>query len=330
MAVFAFYSFDIKRLARQTELVFPDMEAKPEYAEQEELFREVFSGKEVSLWKTFRRKDGSYDKNVQEEFDNEILVNREDIIVMTIDANKKKTTIEKKHKITHPHNPFATVIIDYREGQNLIALQKNAAFNKPERLAEVVLQTFNRLFAAYDLHMEMTPLVREGLAFWDAVTEIRTRHHDKVKRISLDFSEAQESADPSSGKALTIISNIMRKLHANGMMVVESKDDTEVDLDKVHEDMLMLADICMEQPEYELNVHFASYGVYRFGSDVTAQFGVDERIIENFQNYVDDPDLFGEHHSLDRWLEITKEMLEAQDYVKSETTEPATKPSRRR
>lgn len=132
MAVFAFYSFEIKHLARQAELDFPDLEAKPEYAEQEELFREVFSGKEVSLWKTFRRKDGSYDKNVQEEFDNEILVNREDIIVMTIDANKKKTTIEKKHKITHPHNPFATVIIDYREGQNLIALQKNAAFNKPE------------------------------------------------------------------------------------------------------------------------------------------------------------------------------------------------------
>ena len=51
---------------------------------------------------------------------------------------------------------------------------------------------------------------------------------------------------------------------------------------------------------------------------------------KDFQNYVDDPDLFGEHHSLDRWLEITKEMLEAQDYVKSETTEPATKPSRRR
>ena len=76
MAVFAFYSFEIKHLARQAELDFPDLEAKPEYAEQEELFREVFSGKEVSLWKTFRRKDGSYDKNVQEEFDNEILVKR--------------------------------------------------------------------------------------------------------------------------------------------------------------------------------------------------------------------------------------------------------------
>ena len=29
-------------------------------------------------------------------------------------------------------------------------------------------------------------------------------------------------------------------------------------------------------------------------------------------------------------MEITKEMLETQDYVKSETTEPAAKPSRRR
>ena len=330
MAVFAFYSFEIKHLSRQAELAFPDMEAKPDYAEQEELFREVFFGKSVELWTAFRRKDGTYDKRIQEQFTNEILVNRQDIIVMTIEANKQKTTIENKQKVTHPHNPYGMVIIDYREGQNLIALQKNAAFTKAEKFAEVVLHTFNRLFADYDLRMEIKPLVREGLTFWDAVTEIRARHHDKVKRISLDFSEAQEAADSSSGKALTIISNIMRKLHANGMMVVESKDDTEVDLDRVHEDMLMLADICMEQPEYELNVHFASYGVYRFGADVTAQFGVDDRIIENFHNYVDEPDLFGGHYTLNHWLEDTKDLLVAHDYVESTFVEPVAKPSHRR
>lgn len=99
MAVFAFYSFEIKHLSRQAELAFPDMEAKPDYAEQEELFREVFFGKSVELWTAFRRKDGSYDKRIQEQFTNEILVNRQDIIVMTIEANKQKTTIENKQKV---------------------------------------------------------------------------------------------------------------------------------------------------------------------------------------------------------------------------------------
>lgn len=62
------------------------MEAKPDYAEQEELFREVFFGKSVELWTAFRRKDGTYDKRIQEQFTNEILVNRQNIIVMTIEA----------------------------------------------------------------------------------------------------------------------------------------------------------------------------------------------------------------------------------------------------
>ena len=330
MAVFAFYSFEIKHLARQAELNFPDLNSKPLHDEQEELFREVFAGDSIDLWTAFRRKDGSYDKRTMERFNNEILAHRNGVIAMTIEANKQKTTIEKKQKVKHPHNPFCFVIIDYRNGQNLIALQKNAAFNKPEKLAEVVLHTFNRLFEEYDLRMVMKPLVREGLTFWDAVTEIRSRHHDKVRRISLDFSNALDEADYSSNRAIAIISEISRKLHANGLMVVEAKDDMEVDLDKVYEDMLMLADICMAQPEYELNVHFFSYGVYRFGADVTAQFGVDERVISNFQNYIEEPNLFGENYTLDRWLENMKDLFDANKYVKSTAIEPATKQSRRR
>lgn len=36
MAVFAFYSFEIKHLARQVELDFPDLEEKSKHEEQEE------------------------------------------------------------------------------------------------------------------------------------------------------------------------------------------------------------------------------------------------------------------------------------------------------
>lgn len=330
MAVFAFYSFEIKHLARQVALDFPDMETKPQHDEQEELFHDVFAGDSIDLWTAFRRKDGSYDKRSMVRFNNEILAHRNGVIAMTIEANKQKTTIERKQKVTHPHNPFCFVIIDYRQGQNLIALQKNTAFNKPEKLADIILKTFNRLFEAHDLRMEMKPLVREGLTFWDAVTEIRTRHHDKVRRICLDFSNVQDTVNYSSNQAIALISAISKKLDANGLMVVEAREDMEVDLDKVYEDMLMLADICQKQPEYELNVHFFSYGVYRFGSDVTAQFGVDERVIDNFQHNIEEPNLFGENYTLDRWLENMKDLFDANKYVKSTSVEPTTKQSRRR
>lgn len=332
MAVFAFYTFEIKRLAKQAELDFPDLQSKPQIEEQEELFRSVFPcDSNVDLWYTIRKKDGTYDNHVLERFHNEILANRDGIIVMTVEANKQKTTIEKKQKVKHTHNPYSTVIVDFREGQNLIALQKNSAFNKPEKFAEIILHTFNRLFEAYDLQMTMKPLAREGLTFWEAVNEIRDRHHDKVRRISLDFSNAQDAVDYSAGDAIAIISGMARKLHVNGLMVVEAnEEEMEVDLDTVYEDMLALADICRAQPEYELNVHFASYGLYRFGADVIAQFGVDERIINDFIVGEEDVDLFGESHTLNRWLVNTKEMLEAQDYVESTFTEPAPKPGHRR
>lgn len=332
MAVFAFYTFEIKRLAKQAELDFPDLQSKPQIEEQEELFRSVFPyDSNVDLWYTIRKKDGTYDNHVLERFHNEILANRDGIIVMTVEANKQKTTIEKKQKVKHTHNPYSTVIVDFREGQNLIALQKNSAFNKPEKFAEIILHTFNRLFEAYDLQMTMKPLAREGLTFWEAVNEIRDRHHDKVRRISLDFSNAQDAVDYSAGDAIAIISGMARKLHVNGLMVVEAnEEEMEVDLDTVYEDMLALADICRAQPEYELNVHFASYGLYRFGADVIAQFGVDERIINDFIVGEEDVDLFGESHTLNRWLVNTKEMLEAQDYVESTFIEPAPKPGHRR
>lgn len=332
MAVFAFYTFEIKRLAKQAELDFPDLQSKPQIEEQEELFRNVFPwDSSVDLWYTVRKKDGTYDNHVLERFHNEILANRDGIIVITVEANKQKTTIEKKQKVKHTHNPYSTVIVDFREGQNLIALQKNSAFNKPEKFADIILHTFNRLFEAYDLQMTMKPLAREGLTFWEAVNEIRDRHHDKVRRISLDFSNAQDAVDYSAGDAIAIISGMARKLHVNGLMVVEAnEEEMEVDLDTVYEDMLALADICRAQPEYELNVHFSSYGLYRFGADVIAQFGVDERIINDFIVGEEDVDLFGESHTLNRWLVNTKEMLEAQDYVESTFIEPAPKPGHRR
>ena len=332
MAVFAFYSFEWRHLSRQPELTFPELTPSAQYDEYADVFHEVFPCEsKVELHYAIRRKDGTYDKYAFETFNNDVLANRGGILIMTIDANKQKTTIVDKHKIAHQHNPYSYVIVDYRQGQNLIAIQKNAAFNNdPEKLADIILHTFNRLFESYDLRMTMKPLSRDGLSFWDAVNEIRQRHHDKVKRISLDFTKANDPITRSSNTAIALISGIAQKLSAKGMMVVETNDDNEVDLDKVYEDMLALSEICSEQREYELNVHFFSYGIYRFGADVMAQFGVEDKMLDNYITDDVDIDLFGVHDTLDKWLVKMKDLLESQDYAATTITEPASKPSRRR
>lgn len=330
MSVFSFYKFHVKPLPKQTELTFPDTMSSTVHNEQESIFGELFNDKSLDLWSATRKKDGSYDIRTKKEYNNEILARSEGIIVMTIEANKQKTTIVDKHKIKHPHNPYAFLIIDYRKGQNLIALQKNNAFTKTEAFVEIIANSFNRLLEPYEHEIELKLLKKEGLTFWEAVTEIRKRHNDKVRRISLDFSNVHEEVDHSANSAVTIFSNISQKLNANTLMVLESKDDVEVDLEQVHEDMLMLADICMKQPLYELNVHFFSYGVYRFGTDVSAQFGVDEYLINNFVNHIEEPDMFGYTFTLNQWLVRIKELFENQNYVESSIATTLPKQSRRR
>lgn len=331
MAVFAFYTFQLKRLPHQTELDFPDLPPVPRNDEQDELFRNLFiSDKSMELFNGIRRKDGSYDNRTLVKYNCDILINKGGIIVMTVEANKKKTTIVEKQKISHQHNPFCHVIIDYREGYNLIAIQKHSAFDgDPAKLAMIILNAFNRMFGDYELEIDMDPLVHKFRDFWDAINEIRTRHNDKVRRICLDFTNAVEE-EYSSNSAVAIISAIVRKLKAKGEMVLESNDDLEVDLEKVHDDMVALSEICMRYPQYALDVHFFSYGVYRFGKDVTAQFGVEERIIYNYVADERETDLFGESDTLDRWLDKMKGLFSKDNYVTSPYIEQAPKQRRRR
>ena len=55
-----------------------------------------------------------------------------------------------------------------------------------------------------------------------------------------------------------------------------------MDLNAIHEDLLNLAEICLNEGEYDLSIHFFSYGIFRYGSDVVAQYGIEQSIIDDF------------------------------------------------
>ena len=46
-----------------------------------------------------------------------------------LESNGTKTTIENKKRVKHPNNPYCRVIIDNREGYQIVAIEKNAAFS---------------------------------------------------------------------------------------------------------------------------------------------------------------------------------------------------------
>lgn len=294
MAVFAFYRFKLN---------------------DPSLTKETFAAWEpetkLDLIVSQRKKDGDYDDNpvVRKCYNNDILTNHENIIVLTIENNKQKVTTIDKQKVQHEHHPFCHVIIDYREGHNIIAIERNGAFdNKPEKVRDILFHALNRIFYRQNLTIELTPIAKTYDDIIQAIDMIRRRHHDRVKKICLDFNSKHNPNRQVATNALTTALALMAdKANAKGMVAFQSEGDEEMDINAIHKDLLTIADICVREGEYDLSVHFFSYGIFRYGADVVAQFGVDQTVIDEFANQADSMDADNERDSLPNWLDKMKE-----------------------
>jgi hypothetical protein len=77
-----------------------------------------------------------------------------------------------------------------------------------------------------------------------------------------------------------------------------------------------MADICVKQKgKYDLTVKFKTFGLYRYGADIMAQFGVEDEVIEEFENGVKKMNFETPEgsFSLTQWLDRMHELLK--DYA---------------
>lgn len=334
MALFAFYNFQLTKIGKPTEINFPDLAPKPITTDQHSLFRTLFPEDGMAdLHILVPNKDGSYDEDKRITYKNDVYANYGDIIVMNIENNKEKTTIVDKQKVKHKHHPYCYVIIDYRPEQCLLAVEKSIAFDsQPDKLKDILDQTLNRLFYNYGFSITFTPLVQKDLKFWDAITEIRSQNNDKVKKICLDFHNKDKNDKSTKGASCiptALLEALAKKADANGFMVLEAEEGQTVNVDAIQEDITQIADICYKQKEYDLTVYFSSYGIYRFGADLTAQFGIDARIIQNYIDRIDEKDIFNSANNLSSWLDNMKVIL-MNKYVNADTIATPAKQGRRR
>ena len=72
------------------------------------------------------------------------------------------------------------------------------------------------------------------------------------------------------------------KMQTNSAILFGTGANEDVKLDEVREDLTNIADICMKQKEYDLVVKFKKFGLYKYGADIKAQFGVDDSVISDF------------------------------------------------
>lgn len=290
MPVFAFYNFRICQRDDEEASLFANKEGSEQlihYDTPEECFGSFFSmGGKLPL-NVLKEKGKSKNKTVEwEPYGNDVLMVADGVILMTIENNKVKHTTNKKKDVPHEHHPYCHVVIDNRPGHQVMAVVKNSAFdNKPDNVCGILYQAFNNaaLLGKYHLKIEFTKRQRKRNEFWPVVNDIRSVFKDSVRQIRMDFSgkDVEEQIDP---KDVVAIMRALAKKSASTAAVTLNAEGDEVKLDELHDDLTNMANICLTQKGYDLTVKFRTFGIYRYGTDIVAQFGVDDEVIEEFEN----------------------------------------------
>ena len=286
MPIFAFYDFKLGQRENEETELFKDQaeeDCKPakHYDSPEACFGSYFkTGGKLSL-NVLREKGKGKDKTVEwEPFENDVLMVADGVVLMTIENNKVKHTTNQKKDVTHEHHPYCHVVIDNRPGHHVMAVEKNSAFdNKPDKVCGILNQAFNNaaILGQYHLKIDFVKRQRKENEFWPVVNDIRSIFKDKVCQIKMDFTgdDADEESNPQD------IVSMMRALArraASTAAVTLNAEGEEVKLDDLYDDLTNMANICLTQKGYDLTVKFRSFGLYRYGADIVAQFGVEDEV----------------------------------------------------
>ena len=207
------------------------------------------------------------------------------MILMTVEANKSKhTTIDKKD-VEHQHHPYCTVVIDNRPGHQMIGIERNAAFDSnPDKLADILQKGINHLLMPYGRKIELLKLKKNNNEFWPVIDRLRTQYQDEVTQIRLDLNGKNTDGKVDGSSLMSLISSMAVKTDSKASLMFNAEKDGEVKLQEIHDDVSHIAAICLAHKGYDLKVMFKKFGVYRYGADLMAQFGVDDEVLDGFES----------------------------------------------
>lgn len=291
MSIFYFYAFDNKASEEAVDLFGKTNETtdedtrKPRVRHSSECLGSFFATNhslELPVQKITGK--GKEKKWVWDKHKCEVLRNEGGVILMTVEANKSKhTTIDKKD-VEHQHHPFSTVLIDNRPGRQMIGIERNSAFDgNPDKLAEILQKSVSNLLSPYGRKIELLKLKKKSDEFWPVVDRLRTQYKDRVKQIKLDMS-GKDGEHPNGNMLIGLISDLAKQTQSEASLMLCAEGEGEVKLQEVQEDVSHIAAICLEHKEYDLSVKFEKFGVYRYGADLLAQFGVEDNVLDCFEN----------------------------------------------
>jgi hypothetical protein len=290
MPIFAFYDYKISHRNDVTADLFKEQTENynllKQYESPEACFESFFNTGGKLMLNVLREKGKGKDKEVKwEPYGNDVLMVADGVILMTIENNKWKHTTNKKKDVAHEHHPYCHVVIDNRPGHQVMAVVKNSAFdNKPDKVCDILCQGFNSptFLGQYRLKIDFTKRQRAKNEFWPVVNDIRSIFKDSVRQIRMDFSDNDDELEENPQDVVTVMRALARKSASTAALTLNAEGE-EVKLDELHDDLTNMADICLTQKGYDLTVKFRTFGLYRYGADIVAQFGVEDEVIEEFE-----------------------------------------------
>lgn len=319
MPIFAFYEYKISQRNDEEAYLFKDHVAEDgeqlkHYDTPEACFGSFFRTNGKLSLNVLKEKGKGKDKTVEyESYENDVLKVDDDVILMTIENNKLKYTTNKKKDVAHEHHPYCHVVIDNRPGHQVMAVVKNSAFdNNPDKVCGILSHAFNNqvILGKYHLKIEFSKRQRAKNEFWPVVNDIRSIFKDCVRQIRMDFSGKDSEEQPDPQDVVAVMRALARKSASTAAVTLNAEGE-EVKLDELYDDLTNMANICLTQKGYDLTVKFRSFGLYRYGADIVAQFGVEDEIVEEFEKGIKRMNFENPNgsYALIEWLDRMIELL---------------------
>lgn len=319
MAIFAIYQFRIAKFKKLEQRLNFSEEKKSEvlYETDEELLESLFPKQGGSISIATLKDKGKRNMIIKEieKHDNRVEQKKDHIIVFRLQANQTR-------KINHEdwtfdkvgHHPDCRIILDCRRGSGLMVIEKKVSVFEPDEACNLICNAINNTLKDYGRSIKFERLEKSS-DFWKGVNEIREKFHDSVKRVQFDFVGDKEQQSPATDLA-SRLTEWAGLLAARASLSWEMEND-EV-LKKVEGDLTRMSELCYKNSNYNLNVKFRDFGLYRYGQDIQAQLGLEDEIIDKFVLPAKNQDLFDpgdrEGSMLAEWFDRINVLFE--DYGK--------------
>lgn len=187
-------------------------------------------------------------------------------------------------------HPFLNVVIDNREGRQIIGIEKNSSFkkrrgdnNSTQRVADLIAESVSNYLREHGRIMEIEPVAREG-ELWKTVMERIIKKNKRVRSIEYLFPADDEDDEnkPQKDTALYILMNLLRKSgSSDGSFKANYAVGDEKEM-KMAEADFRATEMFASKEHYQINVQFNDMSIVRAKDKLYAHTELLERDLADF------------------------------------------------